>query len=86
MVRKDEMPATSAFTKRVAYGIRLIADKKDISGAQIAVGLDRSKAYVSERMNGLKGWTAEDLDRMGRILGFSDAFAFLEAIREVTSG
>lgn len=84
MVRKSEMPETSAFTKQIARGIRQVIAQANINDAQLTKVLNRSKAYISERVNGLKGWNTDELDALAIYFQFSDTFTFIEQLRLLT--
>ena len=73
--------AVSTFVRDTARVIRGMLAEHDINQTKLGEALGRSQAYVSERENGLRGWTTVDMDVIAGLLGLTPA----EFLVELTS-
>ncbi|MEF2736315.1 MAG: hypothetical protein U0N15_03700 [Bifidobacterium choerinum] len=44
--------------------------------------IGRAQSYASLRIKGMKPWTIDELDKLAPILGYSDVFALVNAMRQ----
>lgn len=62
MVKNSEIPGTSNITKRLARQIRYAIENKGLTQNDVGEIIDRSQAYASVRIKGMRPWNIDELD------------------------
>lgn len=70
---------TTAFTRAVAAEIRGYLAREGINQTEVSVHLSRSQGYVSERLNGIRPFDLDDIDKIAQLMGY-DGMAFLRQV------
>ncbi|WP_423773424.1 helix-turn-helix domain-containing protein [Bifidobacterium crudilactis] len=83
MVRNNELPSIGTTAKLIADTIAQLLERKSVSQTQVSRELHRSQSYISVRIRGLDAWTTEDLDKLARILGYTNVFGLLDEVRGI---
>lgn len=76
----NQFPPMSPFAIAFADEYRGFMKSKGVTGAQIAVVLDRGEGYVSERVNGKRALDTNDVDALASLV---DGWTGLELMREL---
>lgn len=82
MVRNEELPDTGHATKQLALSVRQALEAKSVTQEEVGRIIGRAQSYASLRIKGLKPWTIDELDKLAPILGYSDVFALVNAMRQ----
>ena len=82
MVRNEELPDTGQATKQLALSVRQALEAKGVTQGEVGRIIGRAQSYASLRIKGLKPWTIDELDRLAPILGYSDVFMLVNAMRQ----
>lgn len=82
MVRNEELPDTGQATKQLALSVRQALEAKSVTQEEVGRIIGRAQSYASLRIKGLKPWTIDELDKLAPILGYSDVFALVNAMRQ----
>ena len=82
MVRNEELPDTGQATKQLALSVRQALEAKSVTQEEVGRIIGRAQSYASLRIKGLKPWTIDELDELAPILGYSDVFALVNAMRQ----
>jgi len=82
MVKNEEMREQSKFSRQISRFVAGMLRERDVKQRQVAARLDRTQAYVSERVNGKRSWTLDELDSISGLLGFASGLSMLEEIAE----
>lgn len=85
MVKKSELPETSATTKVIAEAVAAAMKEAGMSQNRLATKIRKSQSYVSLRCRGEQAWTTDDLDAIAKALGLPNGFAILDRARGLTS-
>ena len=78
------MAPMSATTKVIAEATRELIESEGMSQEQVGSLLGRSQSYVSARTKGLLPWTTEDIDKLAKHFGFTNAFGLIDKARGIT--
>ena len=82
MVRNEELPDTGQATKQLALSVRQALEAKSVTQEEVGRIIGRAQSYASLRIKGMKPWTIDELDKLAPILGYSDVFALVNAMRQ----
>jgi len=77
-VPKGSEPAPGAFALAVSEEMRLALTRHRMSGAQLAVKIQRSQSYISKRLRGEASFSANDVAAACEVMG-EDLLRFLTA-------
>ena len=82
MVKNEQMRAQGQFSRQISRFIAGMLRERDVKQREVAERLERTQAYVSERVNGKRSWTLDELDSISSLLGFSSGLSMLEEVAE----
>ena len=82
MVKNEQMRAQGQFSRQISRFIAGMLRERDVKQREVAERLERTQAYVSERVNGKRSWTLDELDSISSLLGFTSGLSMLEEVAE----
>ena len=80
MVKNEHMPSQGRFSRQVSRYVAGMLREREVKQRVIAGRLGRTQAYVSERVNGHRSWTLDELDVISSLLDFTSGLSMLEEI------
>ncbi|WP_074040723.1 helix-turn-helix domain-containing protein [Dermacoccus nishinomiyaensis] len=82
MVKNEQMREQGQFSRQISRFIAGMLRERDVKQREVAERLERTQAYVSERVNGKRSWTLDELDSISSLLGFTSGLSMLEEVAE----
>lgn len=82
MVRKEQLASTGTVTKEISAYVSNKLESNGQTAQDVANVLNRSYNYAYLRVQGLKSFTIDELEKIAYMLGCHSVFELISAVRE----